>query len=66
MVKIKIAEMIKSFRHSNSLTQDEFAALCGVSPQAVSKWEREVCYPDITTLPSLAQILGCDITDFFE
>lgn len=64
--RISISERIKSFRVEHELTQGDFGRLLGVSPQAVCKWERGVCYPDITFLPDLARILGCRIDDFFE
>ena len=63
--KITVAEKIKDFRKLNTLNQDDFAHLIGVSRQAISKWEREECYPDITLLPTLAALLGCEINDFF-
>ena len=47
------------------MSQSAFGQLLGVSAQAVSKWEKELCYPDITLLPSLASIVGCTIADFF-
>lgn len=65
MKKINIAEKIKKYRRNNRLTQEEFGKLLGVSPQAISKWEREVCYPDITFLPDIALLLHCDVNDFF-
>ena len=66
MNKIVVAEKIMEFRQKNKLTQGEFGDLLGVSAQAISKWERELCYPDITILPDLAQTLGCTVNDFFE
>ena len=66
MGKITVAEKIMEFRHRNNLTQGEFGKLLGISAQAISKWEREVCYPDITILPDLAEALGCTVNDFFE
>ena len=66
MNKIVVAEKIMEFRQKNNLTQGEFGKLLGISAQAISKWEREVCYPDITILPDLAEALGCTINDFFE
>ena len=65
MGKIVVAEMIMEFRNKNNLTQGEFGDLLGISAQAISKWEREVCYPDITILPELAEVLGCTVNDFF-
>ena len=66
MGKIIVAEKIIEFRNKNNLTQGEFGKLLGISAQAISKWEREVCYPDITILPDLAEALGCTVNDFFE
>ena len=66
MNKIVVAEKIIEFRQKNNLTQGEFGKLLGISAQAISKWEREICYPDITILPDLARVLGCSVNDFFE
>lgn len=63
---IKIAEKIKEYRKENKLSQSEFGKLVGVSAQAVCKWEQNVCCPDISVLPYLAQILNCSADDFFE
>ena len=65
MKKIIVAEKIIEFRRKNQLTQGEFGNLLGVSAQAISKWERGICYPDITFLPTLAETLGCTVDDFF-
>ena len=66
MKKIIISEKIKSYRHEHRLSQEEFGELLMVSAQAVSKWERGVCYPDIVLLPELAKILSCSESDFFK
>ena len=60
-----ISDMIKAYRRRHKLTQAQFGDVIGVSPQAVSKWERQECYPDITFLPDLAALLGCTVNDFF-
>ena len=65
MKKIIVSEKIKEYRRENRLTQEEFGRLLGVSAQAVSKWEREECYPDITFLPDIASLLLCSVCDFF-
>lgn len=62
---ITISEKIKKYRKEERLTQGQFATILGVSHQAISKWERVECYPDITILPSLAKVLGCKVEDFF-
>ena len=63
---IVIPQKLKEYRIKNSLKQREIAALMDVSVQALSKWERGECCPDISTLPSLARLLGCRVDDFFE
>ena len=65
MKRVLISEKIKKYRKEHRLTQEEFGDLFGVSPQAVSKWEKGVCYPDITLLPDIASILLCGVNDFF-
>lgn len=62
MKKLKI----EYYRKLKGLTQKRLAKLVGVSPQAVSKWEQEGCYPDITLLPDIAEILEVSIDKLFE
>jgi len=56
-----IGENLKSLRKNADLTQDEIAEMLGVSPQSVSKWERGDTYPDITLLPSIANIFKISV-----
>ena len=63
MNKIRISECILKFRKERGLTQGEFGALVGVSAFAVSKWEREVCYPDIFLLPDISNLIGISIDE---
>ena len=65
MKNIVVSEKIKEYRKENHLTQEELGMLLGVSAQAVSKWERKECYPDITFLPDIASLLCCSVNDFF-
>ncbi len=65
MKNIVVSEKIKEYRKENHLTQEELGMLLGVSAQAISKWERKECYPDITFLPDIASLLCCSVNDFF-
>ena len=65
MRKVIVSQKIKEFRTRERLTQAQVAELFDVSAQAISKWEREECYPDITLLPVLADAIGCKVDDFF-
>ncbi len=61
--KICIAELIFDYRKKHGLSQEAFSKLLGVSTMAVSKWERELCYPDIFLLTDLSEILGVSIDE---
>ena len=52
-----IGDNIKFYRKKNQLTQDDIAAACNVTRQAVSKWENGKTQPDIQTLSMLASTL---------
>lgn len=57
-MKINIAKNLKRLRKERNITQEKLAEFIGVSFQAVSKWERDDGYPDITLLPVLANFFG--------
>ena len=61
--KIRIGECILNYRKRHRLTQGDFGKLLGVSPQAVSKWERELCYPDVFLLPAISDLIGVSIDE---
>ena len=53
--------MIAELRKRHGMTQLELAEKIGVTDKAVSKWERELSYPDINSLPKLAELLGVSL-----
>ena len=61
MNALRIATAIRAYRRENAMSQTTFGDLFGVTPQAVSKWERELSCPDIILLPSLAKVLGVTV-----
>lgn len=58
---IKIGEVIRELRKEKGISQETLAGVCGVSMQAVSKWENEQSYPDITFLPRLADFFSVSV-----
>ena len=62
MNTLRISASIRSYRRENSMSQTSFGELFGVSPQAVSKWERELSCPDIILLPEIARVLGVTVS----
>ena len=65
MSNLKIGERIRSKRRERELTQEELANILGVTKAAVSKWENEESYPDITTLPLIAQLFHMTMDELF-
>ena len=61
MEKIRIGEKIRLLRRKNDVTQDQLAAYLGVTPQAVSRWESGICYPDMGTLPAIADYFSVNM-----
>ena len=64
--KIRIGECILNYRKQHGLTQSDFGELLGVSTQAVSKLERELCYPDIFLLPDISNLIGVSIDEMLK
>ncbi len=60
-MNIKIGEKIIELRKTKKMTQEQLADLLGVSAPAVSKWETNSSYPDITMLCPLARALGTNV-----
>lgn len=58
---IKLGSKITELRKAKKMTQEQLADLLGVSAPAVSKWETDSSYPDITMLCPLARVLGTDV-----
>ena len=57
-MELKIGKRIQDLRKQKGLTQEQVAAALNISAAAVSKWETDTTYPDITILNPLARLLG--------
>ena len=53
-----MGQIIKGLRMQKGITQEELAEIMYVTPQAISKWERDVGYPDIVQIVPLADAFG--------
>ncbi len=53
-----IGKKIKKLRAERGFTQEELAELLYVTPQAISKWERGLGYPDISQIVPISKIFG--------
>ena len=54
-------EKIARLRKENNYTQEQLAALLGVSRQSVSKYESGVTYPETDKLIHLSELFGCTV-----
>lgn len=63
---IKIGEKIAAFRRQKGMTQEQLADQLGISAPAVSKWETDNSYPDITLLCPLARALGTNVDTLLQ
>ena len=66
MNKQSLGMMITSLRKEKQMTQLELANLTGVTDKAVSKWETDICYPDVNSLPKLAEIFGISVDELMK
>ncbi len=57
--------IIAEERRRAKLTQEALARILGVTPQAVSKWENGIGYPDVTLFPAIARALDVPIERLF-
>ena len=68
-VKLKqstLGTYIRALRTQNRMTQAQLAQKLGVTDKAVSKWERDLSYPDMALFPKLADILGVTANDLLR
>ena len=50
-----------ALRKERGMTQLDLAERMGVTDKAVSKWERDLSFPDAASLPKLAETLGVTV-----
>lgn len=66
MQKLNIGSTIKQLRLNKNITQDELAKFLGVSTPAISKWENNITYPDITLLSMIASYFNVSIDEIMS
>lgn len=66
MKKQTLGMTISSLRKDKGMTQLELAEKIGVTDKAVSKWERDLSFPDINSIPKLAEIFEISVDDLMQ
>lgn len=66
MKKQTFGNIIVSLRKEKGMTQLELAEKMGVTDKAVSKWERDLSFPDVSSIPKLAEIFEVTVDDLMQ
>ena len=66
MKKQTFGMMISSLRKEKGMTQLELAEKMGVTDKAVSKWERDLSFPDINSIPKLAEVFEVSVDELMQ
>lgn len=53
-------------RMRKQMSQEELAEKIGVSRQTVSKWELDICYPEISKIIELCKLFSCSMDDICQ
>lgn len=64
-MKLTLGDKIKELRIRDGRKQEDLAKALGVSNQAVSRWEKDGCYPDMEIIPAIANYFGVSIDELF-
>ena len=66
MTNINIGNKIRELRKKKGITQEILASVLSVSPQAVSKWESGLTYPDMEMIPVIAGYFEVSMDMLFD
>lgn len=66
MTQLNIGNKIRELRKRKGITQEVLATTLSVSPQAVSKWESNLTYPDMAMIPAIARYFGISLDVLFD
>ena len=66
MININIGNKIRELRKKKGITQEGLASVLSVSPQAVSKWESGLTYPDMEMIPIIAGYFEVSLDILFD
>ena len=66
MQKQTFGIMVAALRKQRGMTQLELAEKMGVTDKAVSKWERDLSFPDVNSIPKLAEVLDVSVDELMQ
>ena len=62
----EFGKKLRDLRRLMGLTQQDLAEALNVSSQAVSKWERGKAFPNMSKMPTIAKLLGAEVSDLLD
>lgn len=57
---------LSELRREKGMTQLDLAEKMGVTDKAVSKWERDLSFPDVQPIPRLVEIFGVTVDELMQ
>ena len=64
-MQLNLGTTIRKLRYRDGRTQEALADALGVTSQAVSRWEANGSYPDMESIPAIANYFGITIDELF-
>lgn len=65
-MNITMGAKIRALRKNRNISQEVLAQYLGISFQAVSKWEKGDCLPDVAMIPAIASFFEVSIDELFD
>lgn len=66
MGKETFGSMVAALRKEKGMTQLQLAEKMGVTDKAVSKWERDLSFPDVNSIPKLAELFNVTVDELIQ
>lgn len=66
MTNKSMGDIICTLRKEKGMTQKDLADMLNVTDKAVSKWERNIAFPDTATIPKIAEIFGVSVEELMN
>lgn len=61
-----MGDIICALRKEKGMTQKDLADMLNITDKAVSKWERNIAFPDTATIPKIAEIFGVSVEELMN
>ena len=65
-IKMTLGKKLSGYRKIAGLTQQQLGDYLNLSAQAISKWEKDMTEPDLSTLRSLAELYQVSVDELID